>query len=200
MGAAIVDGIARFAQIAAEVASRVGPRKTPTLGILAAAELAALPGTVPITPDGVAVLAVAQPGEETGIAWTGDSRVYGWDGEQLVQRSTDHTVGQYLRVNGIPVELAKEHDNWIRCSLGRASVATVHFARIADPLVLLTSDGVPDGIPHAELERLVREHRGEPQALADAIVAATRGNEEGYRDDATVVVLAQPRMDGTPGC
>jgi protein phosphatase len=45
VGAAIVDGIgnnaevARFAEIAAEVAARVGARKTATLGILAAAEL-----------------------------------------------------------------------------------------------------------------------------------------------------------------
>ncbi|WP_329032241.1 hypothetical protein OIE71_04675 [Streptomyces sp. NBC_01725] len=199
VAAAIVDGIgnsvavAEFARLAAEVTARVGARRTATIGILAAAELVSAPAAAIVEPDGVAVLAIAERYEHTAIAWTGDSRAYGWDGQTLTQRTTDMTVGEYLRHNGGggPIELlAAAHDNWIRSSLGRSSIATVHAAATADPLVILTSDGVHDQLPHAELEALVREHQDDPAALADAIVDAVQPKPSGYRDDATVIVLA----------
>ena len=59
----------------------------------------------------------------------------------------------------------------------------------AGELVLLTSDGVHDAVPHDELVALIREQR-DPQALAEVIVAAAR-EDDGYRDDATVIVLAR---------
>ncbi|WP_449475286.1 PP2C family protein-serine/threonine phosphatase [Streptomyces abikoensis] len=192
VGAAIVDGIgsdvevAEWARIAAEVAARVGARKTAVLGILAAAELNSAPAERHvIATDGVAVLAVAAPGHPTSIAWTGDARAYGWSGAALKQLTTDHTVGEYLRQNGGggPIELlAAAHDNWIRTTLGRSSISTVHAAASDDDLVLLTSDGVHDQLPHEELEMLVRKHQGDPQVLAEAIVAAAREDEDGYRD------------------
>jgi serine/threonine protein phosphatase PrpC len=54
--------------------------------------------------------------------------------------------------------------------------------------MLLVSDGL-DCVPHDELEALVREHQDDPNALTDAIVAAARETEDGYRDDATALVL-----------
>lgn len=197
VGAAIVDGIGHapgtpeWAQAAAEVAARVGPRKTATIGILAAAELNAAPAGASIEPDGVAVLAVAEPGRPTLIAWTGDSQVFGWDGEALHRRSTQHTVGEYLRANGFPVDATVPADDWIRTTLGRCSIATVHAAEIDDKLVILTSDGVHDQMPHEVLDRIVRDHLNDLQAMADAIVAAAEADGEGYRDDATVVVMAR---------
>ncbi|CCB73279.1 MULTISPECIES: protein phosphatase 2C domain-containing protein [Streptomycetaceae] len=200
IGAAVVDGIgsnpavARLAEIAAEVIARVAPRKTPVLGILAAAELVAAPADRnPIDPDAVAVAAVAEPGRRTGIAWTGDARAYGWDGTTLTQLTTDQTVGEYLRANsggGGPVELlAQAHDNWLRASLGRSSISTVHTVGTDARLVLLTSDGVHDHIPHKVLEALVREHAENAQALVEAVVEVAEPDETGYRDDATAVVL-----------
>jgi protein phosphatase len=154
--------------------------------------LVAAPAAAEIEPDGDAVLAVAEPdGQETSIAWTGDARAYGWDGQQLRQRSTDHTVGQYLRVNGVPVELAEDHDNWVRTSLGRCGISSVHACRITDAVVLLTSDGVHDSVPHASLEALVRKHADRPQELVEAVVAAVTADEDDYRDDATVIVLVR---------
>ncbi|WP_116211602.1 PP2C family protein-serine/threonine phosphatase [Streptomyces olivoreticuli] len=207
VGAAIVDGIgsdaevARFADIAAEVAARVGARKTAVLGILAAAELVAAPAGRGITgPDGVAVLAVAEPGAPTSIAWTGDSRAYGWNGSTLQQRTTDHNVGQYLRQNsgGGPVELleqmeflARKHDNWLRSSLGLCGIGSVDACHIPPgELALLASDGLHNSVPHEVMEALIREHEGHPQRLADALVAAATEDEKGYRDDATAIVLA----------
>ncbi|MDT0307195.1 hypothetical protein RM780_09495 [Streptomyces sp. DSM 44917] len=203
VAAAIVDGIgsspavARMAAVAAEVAARVGARRTPTIGILAAAELVAATDAATIDPeaeipDGVAVLAVAEPGHPTAIAWTGDARAWGWDGRDLRQLTTDHTVGEYLRHNsgGGPIELlAAVHDNWVRASLGQSSIATVHAADATDPVVLLTSDGVHDSLTHADLTALVRDNESDPDALTAAIVAAVSADPDGYRDDATAIAL-----------
>lgn len=201
VGAAVVDGIgssadiARFAEIAAEVAARVGARRTATIGILAAAELVSAPAAADISPDGVAVLAVAEPGQDTAIAWTGDARAYGWDGSTLRQLTTDQTVGEWLLQlvgGGDLAALAAHHDNWLRSSLGRCSIATVHATAAADPLVLLTSDGAHEQVPHEQIEALIRGHGGDLQALVDSIVAAALPGEDGYRDDATVIALRIP--------
>ena len=193
--AAVVDGIGNSPEIAAcslllaEVAARVGARRGSLVGILAAAELVADRDAAAVEPDAVAVLAVAVP-EHTGVAWVGDCRAWGWDGATLTQWTTDHTVGQQLRVNGAPLDLAEAHDNWIRTSLGRAVVATVYQVTIpSDALVLLTSDGVHDALTRDELATLVRAHGDDPQVMADAIVAAVVEDDDGYRDDATVVVI-----------
>ncbi len=190
--AALVDGIGSTAEIAAtslllaEVAARVAVHRGTLAGLLAAAELIADPGDG----DAVAVVALVEPGEPTTVAWVGDCRAYGWDGAELRQYTTDHTVGQQLRVNGVPVEVAEAHDNWIRTSLGLAVVATVYQVRIpAGELVVLTGDGVHDALSHAELTAVVRAHSGDPQALADALVAAVGEDDEGERDDATAVVV-----------
>jgi protein phosphatase len=190
--AALVDGIGSSAEVAAtspllaEVAARVAVRRGPLAGLLAAAELIADPADG----DAVAVVALAEPGGPTGVAWVGDCRAYGWDGTKLRLYTTDHTVGQQLRQNGVPLDVAEQHDNWVRTSLGRAVVATVYQVRIpAGELVVLTGDGVHDALSHAELTATVRAHVGDPQALADALVAAVGEDDEGERDDATAVVI-----------
>lgn len=198
VGAAVVDGIgssleiAETSRICAEVAARVGARRTATIGILAAAELVAAPAAAEVTVDGVAVLAVAEPGQDTAIAWTGDARAYGWDGTTLRQLTTDHTVGEWLRQNdggGDLDALARHHDNWVRSSLGHCTIGTVHACATDAPVILLTSDGVHDQVPHEVLIELVRARAHDPQTLANGIVAAAVEDEDGYRDDATVVVL-----------
>lgn len=187
--AALVDGIgnsseiAATAQLLAEVTARISAVRGGLAALLTAGMLLA-----DGDPDAVAVTAVTGP-VHTDVAWVGDARAYGWNGHRLKQYTTDHTVGQQLRINGAPAELAEDHDNWVRTTVGDATVGTVYTAKIPDPTVLLTSDGVHDSVPHNELEALLREHTA-PQTLADAIVAAVRADSDGYRDDATVVVLS----------
>lgn len=64
-----------------------------------------------------------EPGQPTTIHWIGDCRAYGWDGAALTQWSTDQTMGQYLRRNGVAVELTAAHDNWSRTGLAQAGAA-----------------------------------------------------------------------------
>jgi protein phosphatase len=197
VAAAVIDGIgssaevAAYANLAAQVAARVGARRGAILGVLAAADLNTGPAGTRIEPDGVAALAIAYPDGATSIAWTGDSRAYGYDGRQLHQLTTDMTVADYLRANGFPVEATIAHEDWIRTSLGRSTINTVHHTGVEHRLILLTSDGVHKQITDEHLTDIVRAHAGHgPAALAEAIVNAPQTDDEGYRDDATAIVLS----------
>ncbi|MFF1957978.1 hypothetical protein ACFVWX_13430 [Streptomyces sp. NPDC058220] len=205
VGAAVIDGIGHgphtsaTAPLLAEVAARLAARRGPLAGILAAAELVADEGVDGDEADAVAVAVIRRPGSrQARAAWVGDARAYGWDGKTLTLYTTDQTMGQWARLHGdIPIEVAAHHDAWVRVSLSQATVATVGEVGIDDHLILITSDGIHDQIEHTALESLVREHAAAPQALADALVAAAQPDSDGYRDDATVVVLLIDRtMDG----
>lgn len=137
-----------------------------------------------------AVYARMETGWPTSVHWIGDCRAYGWDGGELTQWSTDQTMGEWLRQHGdFPAEVLEHHGAWARLGLAQASAATCRQVEIPEEirLVLLVSDGVSDQVE--QMAELVAKHAGDPQALADALVAAASEDEDGYRDDATVVVL-----------
>jgi PPM family protein phosphatase len=197
VAAAVVDGIgndehgAATMRLMAETAARIGATKRALAGVLAAAALIDDPGTQPYHPNGVLVLALAEPGQPTALAWVGDAHAYSWDGTHLHRRTDPHTMGAFLRQNG-DVDLAPHHDNWVLTSLATTTATTV--ARSEAPigeLVVLMSDGLDD-VPHTELEALLARHHDDPQALAEALVATAAPDSSGYRDDATVIVLAPP--------
>lgn len=199
VAAALVDGIGHSATIAegmrrlAWAAARLGTRLDGRSALVTVGAIVADPGAADEPePDGPGIIAVAHPDGDVVVHWIGDCRAYAWDGETLTQRSTDHSMGECLRVNsGRALPEFKAHGNWVLLVLSRALPTTVFEATIDDArLVLLTTDGVHDQVPHATLEALVRQHADTPQALADALVAAAEDDADGYRDDATVVVLA----------
>ncbi len=193
--AAVVDGIgnsakvASTAQLCADVAARIAAQYGGLAGILTAGALVTDPGTDDEPePDAVALVAVNDP-TGTVISWVGDCRAYGFLDGALRRYTTDHTVGQQLRVNGVPVEVAEQHDNWVRTSLSHAVVATVYEVTIPPGLILLTTDGVHGALTDSDLTALIRTHEQQPQALADAITATVQSDEDGYRDDATAIVI-----------
>ena len=198
VGAAVIDGIGHepgtsdIAPLLAQTAARVAAQRGALPGLLSAALLVADPGPDDDTPDAVGIVARCAPDEDTRIAWVGDCRAYGWDGTVLRRYSEDHSMRVHLQHNGAPWDVSEHHANWVRTSLAHATVATVYETAIPDPLVILTSDGVHDQIDLHDLEDLIAALAHDPQQLADALVAAAEPNDAGYRDDATVVVLAQP--------
>ncbi|MFD8409526.1 hypothetical protein ACFV1G_33190 [Streptomyces anulatus] len=198
VGAAVIDGIghgphtSRTAPLLAETAARISARRGPLAGLLTASELIADAGADGEEADAVAVTARVRPTDRVAVVnWTGDARAYGWDGTRLDLYTNDHTVGAQLRANGVSLEIAREHDNWLRTSLARASIGTVYTAGVLDQLLILTSDGVHDQVPLEGMVALVHEHAQDPQSLAEALVAAARSDEDGYRDDATVVIVSR---------
>ncbi|WP_239382719.1 PP2C family serine/threonine-protein phosphatase, partial [Frankia sp. CIT1] len=185
---------AATAMLCAQVTARIAARYGGLAGILTAGAMIADPGADD-EPDAVALVAVSDTNSTVGdldgtvVSWVGDCRAYGLIDGVLHQYTTDHTVGQQLCANGVPVELAEQHNNWVRTSLRHATVATVYEVVIPPGLVLLTTDGVHSALTDTDLEAIVRAHEHDPQALADAITAAVGTDGDGYRDDATAIVL-----------
>lgn len=193
--AAVVDGaghypdVVRYAAITPPVITHISAALGGLPGLMTAGQMAV---AYDRPPHASAVCACMEPGEPTSVHWIGDCRAYGWDGTTLTQWSTDQTMGEWLRRNGdVAVELAEKHDNWSRLGLAQATAATCRQVQIPPEVrvVLLVSDGISDQVAPAVWAELCTKHEGEPQALADALVAAADQDESGYRDDATVVVL-----------
>lgn len=57
-------------------------------------------------------------------------------------------------------------------------------------LIIVTTDGIHDALHHAAIEETARELADDPDRLAAVLVAIVTTYEQGYRDDATAVVLA----------
>jgi protein phosphatase len=205
--AAVIDMIGNSAEIAqtgqilAEVAARVAARRGVLAGLLAAHEVIAAPTAVRTDPDGVAIVATARPGMPgMEIAWVGDAIAYGWDGYQLGICNTPWTVGQQMALNGAPRAVSDAYEDHVRTTISRATIGEIYERDVSDRILIIASDGAGgDHLSLDELLVLIADHETKsestPQALAEAIVAATRADKDGYRDDATVVVMA--RTGGT---
>lgn len=192
--AAVVDGAGhhpdtvRYAGIAPVVITHIGATLGGLAGLITAGQMA---GAYDRPPHVSAIYARIEP-ELTAIHWIGDCRAYGWDGSELTRFSTDQTMGEFLRVHGdVPAQIVEHHDEWARLGLAQASAATCREAEIRKTvrLVLLCSDGVSDQVDQATWRELCASHAEDPQTLADALVAAAAADDDGYRDDATVIAL-----------
>lgn len=177
----------KIAMLLAETAARVAAQHGGRAGLLSAGLLVADTGAGDEPePSGVAVVATRRDGERAMISWIGDSHAYGWDGTRLHRYTTPHTLAEQMRTLGIPA--GPVADDWLVSSLAQATPATVLSVTCEDPLIILTSDGT-DIIPAGKLQQLVATHADHPQTLADAIIAAAEADDNGYRDDCTVVVI-----------
>ncbi|WP_190126935.1 SpoIIE family protein phosphatase [Streptomyces inusitatus] len=180
VAAALVDlaghdeGAPVLAERLAWAAAAIGARKGAVAGVLTAAALVAEP--VPgAGPDGAVVVAVVCPGRDVEICVAGDAVAYGWDGRHLIARTVPQGVGERLHV-----------------SLATAVAPTVvPSGAPPEELLILLSDGADPG--RDRLEALAREHTADPQALADALVAAAGPDTKGERDDATTLVISANR-------
>ncbi|MER7948925.1 SpoIIE family protein phosphatase [Streptomyces sp. NPDC096079] len=196
--AAVVDGIghsprvASVAQLLATVMARVSARRGSLAGLLTGTELVVDPGSGDEPePDAVAVVATATATGDIRIAWVGDCRAYALEEGRLRPLTADHNLAEQLALCGYTGEIPRPAAKWVRTTVRSAVVATVSEAWTRSRLVLLTSDGVHDQVPHAAMEALARTHEDAPQALADALVAAAETGADGVRDDATALVISR---------
>ncbi|MFI9186888.1 SpoIIE family protein phosphatase [Streptomyces goshikiensis] len=206
--ATVVDGaghheeVVDLAQHAPSVIALMGMAMGGLVGLTTAGRMA---DAYDHPPHMSAIVASMEPGQPTSVHWIGDCRAYGWDGKELTLWSRDQTMGEWLRRNGgrtiklVPEEVAETQDNWARFGLAQATELTCRQLEIPEdiPLVLLVSDGVSDQVDPDTWEALCRDHADDPQALADALVAAAEAGEDAetgelYRDDATVIALRRP--------
>lgn len=143
---------------------------------------------------GSTVMVLLLDDRRAACLWAGDSRCYLWRGQRLYQLSQDHSLlRQLMEEQRMSQEQAQAHPD--ARALTRA-VGAGHSLRLEvlelstrpGDVFLLCSDGVYQGLSHAELGNALG--RGTPNQVLDQLFAAAlRGP---CRDDLTAVVV-QPR-------
>lgn len=130
----------------------------------------------------------------------GDSRVYSYADDALVQVTTDHSeIEELLQAGKVTPEQARHHPlrNVVTRSLGShpAPVPDIWVlpARTGDRFVLC-SDGLSNEVDDAELASVLADRRS-PQATADELVA--RAVHAGGRDNVSVVIVEVSAAGGS---
>lgn len=148
----------------------------------------------------VVTLAVVNGGRLT-IGHVGDTRLYKITSDGLRKLTRDHSpVGEREDAHEIGELDAMRHPrrHEVFRDVGSAlrdkdedDYVEVHEDTLEDDAaILVCSDGLTDMIPSTALDRIVREHAGDPQAVVDALIAAA--NEAGGRDNITAVYAEGP--------
>lgn len=125
--AAVIDGTGNSAELAeladamAIVVARVGYRRGGLAALITASDL------IHEAHDAAAVTVRVDPDGGVHTHWIGDCRAWWWTGAELRQLTTDHTMGQLLRVSGgeSAARVAATHDHWLRLGISGATPATV---------------------------------------------------------------------------
>jgi serine/threonine protein phosphatase PrpC len=148
----------------------------------------------------VVTLAIAADGTLT-IGHVGDTRLYKIRPDGLRKLTHDHSpVGEREDARELTEAEAMRHPrrNEVFRDIGSAYrdkdeedfVEVIVEPLETDSAVLLCSDGLTDMIPSSTIARLVQQHAGHPQDVADALVAAA--NAAGGKDNVTVVYAEAP--------
>ncbi len=122
------------------------------------------------------------------LGHVGDSRAYRVRGDEIVQLSTDHTLGEAARTDPALAEIARTRAHHLTRAIGVRETVEVDVVptgplRPGDRFVLCSDGLVP--VEPAEIVRSV--HTYAPQDAADWLVALA--STLGSRDNATAVVV-----------
>jgi PPM family protein phosphatase len=148
----------------------------------------------------VVTLAVVTDGSLT-IGHVGDSRLYKLRAEGIRKLTHDHSpVGEREDAQEISEAEAMRHPrrNEVFRDVGsgyRDKDEADYVEVIEEPMerdcaILMCTDGLTDMVPSPIIERIVRQHAGNPEAVAEALVAAA--NDAGGKDNVTVVYAEAP--------
>jgi len=150
----------------------------------------------------VVTLAIVGDGRLT-IGHVGDSRLYKVRPDGLQKLTHDHSpVGEREDAQELS-ELAamrhpRRHEVFRDVGGARRDKDEADYVEITeqpferDAAILLCTDGLTDMVPSTAIDRLVRQHAGDPDAVVDALVNAA--NEAGGRDNVTVVYAEGPEF------
>ena len=122
------------------------------------------------------------------LGHVGDSRAYRVRGEEIVQMTTDHTLGEAARHDPSLAEIARTRAHHLTRAIGirehvEVDVVRAGALRAGDRFVLCS-----DGLAPVSADEIVRSvHRYSPQEAADWLV--TLASTLGSRDNATAVVV-----------
>jgi len=137
------------------------------------------------------------------IGHVGDSRLYKLGPAGIRKLTHDHSpVGEREDAHELSELQAMRHPrrNEVFRDVGsdyrdkddEAFVEIVEDTLESDTAILLCTDGLSDMVPSSTIERVVRQHAGDPQTVADALVSAA--NDAGGQDNITVVYAEAPEF------
>jgi PPM family protein phosphatase len=146
-------------------------------------------------PMGTTVVAARINGNRFEVAWVGDSRVYLWRDNQLVQLSQDHSYVQELIANGaITHEQARSHPhrNVVTQALGVTDPRNLNVETMTGELrpgmqLLLCSDGLTEEVEDRNIAKVLSHNDCSAQECVDELVAAAL--DGGGSDNVTVVLV-----------
>jgi PPM family protein phosphatase len=135
------------------------------------------------------------------IGHVGDSRCYKMTAAGLRKLTHDHSpVGEREDAGELTEDEAMRHPrrNEVFRDVGSAYrdkdddafIEVVEETLESDSAILLCTDGLTDMVASSVIERVVRTHAGDPQAVADALVGEANG--AGGKDNVTVVYAEGP--------
>lgn len=142
---------------------------------------------------GTTIAVLVRAGDALACAGVGDSRIYLLRGGDLKQLTTDHSIAQALVEAGtISQEEVATHRyknmlyKYLGSKEGSGTVDVKWIPLKSGDRFMACSDGVSDGLPVAELPKLLASG-ADPQKSAEAIVAAALAG--GSRDNITCVTV-----------
>ena len=142
---------------------------------------------------GTTVVMMVRVNDRFFFIGVGDSRAYQLRGGKLKQLTTDHSLTQALMDAGtITAEDAKTHRyrnvlyKYLGSRDGAAGGTAIEVTPKPADRFLLCSDGLTDGLPDAEIARLMVSS-DDPQKLSEILVKAAL--EGGSRDNITALVV-----------
>ncbi len=129
------------------------------------------------------------------LVHAGDSRLYRWRGGQLEQLSIDDTqAGRAMAAGQLSEAEGRAKRDWhvIQRAMGVEDAkfaVTVQFWPVEDgDAYLLCSDGLTDGLSHAQLEKgFARLDAAEPATFTEHLIEA--GNQASGKDNITVCLM-----------
>jgi PPM family protein phosphatase len=142
---------------------------------------------------GTTIALMVRSGDCLACAGVGDSRIYLLRGGDLKQLTTDHSIAQALVEAGtISEEEVSTHRyknmlyKYLGSKEGSGPVEVKWIALKSGDRFIACSDGVSDGLPKAELPKLLAK-LPDAQKTAEAIVAAAQAG--GSRDNITCLTV-----------
>ena len=152
-------------------------------------------------PHSTAVMLLLQPGQ---VCWgyCGDSRLYHFRGNRLIERTVDHSYVEYLVSTGrISPEQALTHPsrNILLASLGGKEAPTITFGQTTELLpgdaFVLCSDGLWAYFDDDEFGSMVSENSA--RRACEALIDKARQRAQGAGDNISLAIIKL--VDALPG-
>ena len=147
-------------------------------------------------------------GRRLTVGHVGDTRLYRFSPDGIAKMTHDHSpVGEREDAREISETEAMQHArrNEVYRDVGSeprepdaAEFIEIVVTSVDDEVaLLLCSDGLSDMLSSLEINRIVRQHAGDPARVADALVDAA--NQAGGKDNITVLYVEAPRFAKSAG-